>query len=98
MEITHYIESSVQNIVADTVGFDIVIACNDYMLDNNGQDDVKIYFNGDLNNYAIVKSGASLRIGIDYLNELINDKLKVEFLTIVSPMLNIVKQTKKLII
>jgi len=68
------------------------------MLDNNGLDDVKIFFNGDGVNYALIKPNVSMPIGIDNRDELINDSLKIEFVTANGPMLNIIKQTKKLIV
>jgi len=96
MEITHSIKTSAQSFTGSTAGFDITTECHAVLIDNTGDDDVKIYFNNEAL-YYLLKSGTGLPIRVDSDNELIRDVMKLEFVTINNPLVNTLRQTKAII-
>ncbi len=96
MEITHELKNSAMSIAADTA-FDIQTNCHAIILDNNGQDDAKVFFNQDMINYYLLKAGTTLPVKTDNENEIIRDVLKIEFVTRHAPLINILRQTKNII-
>ena len=97
MELTHELKNKAMSIVANTDEFTIETNCHALIIDNNGQDDVKIYFNGDNANYYLLMAGTTLPIKTDNENEIIRDTIKIEFTSTLSPLVNIIKQTKSII-
>ena len=96
MEITHELKNSAQSITDDT-DFSIQTNCHAMILDNNGQDDVRVYFNQDSGNFYLLKAGMALPVRTDNANEIIRDVLKFEFVSKNSPLVNILRQTKNII-
>ncbi len=97
MAITHNVKTSVRNIVASTAGFDIDTNCHALLIDNNGDDNVRIFFNNDAVNYYLLKAGSALPVKTDNEDEIITDVIKIQFVTEVNPLVNILLQTKALI-
>jgi len=96
VEITHELKNSAQSITDDT-DFNIQTNCHAMILDNNGQDDVRIYFNQDSGNFYLLKAGMALPVRTDNANEIIRDVLKFEFVSKNSPLVNILRQTTNII-
>jgi hypothetical protein len=96
MEITHELKNSAISLTGNT-DFVIQTNCHAMILDNNGQDDAKVYFNFDVNNFYLLKAGTSLPVRTDNENEIIRDILKIEFVTNVSPLVNVLRQNKTMI-
>ncbi len=97
MELTHELKNKAMSIVANTGGFTIETGCHALIIDNNGQDDVRIFFNGDNDNYYLLKAGTTLPIKTDNENEVLGDTIKIEFASTQAPLVNIIKQTKSII-
>jgi len=97
MELTHELKNNAQAILANTFGYTITTECQSVMIDNNGSDDAKIYFNNDDVNYYLLKAGTALPIRTDNQHEILRDIMKIEFVTTVDPLINILKQNKTMI-
>ena len=97
MELTHELKNQATSITATTNGFTIETNCHALIIDNNGQDDARIYFNEDNDNFYLLKAGTTLPIKTDNENEIIRDSIKIEFPSTQAPLVNIIKQTKSII-
>lgn len=97
METIHGLFTSALTITENTDGFEIETNCHSVLIDNIGEDDAKIYFNNEEVDYALLKAGLALPINTDNEHELIADVIKIEFLSTRLPLINIIKQTKRLL-
>lgn len=93
MEVTHSLKTSVQSVLENTTGFDIQVSCKSVFLSNTGDDDAKLYFNNIIDDYYFLKAGAVMSINSEQ-GEIVDDSIKIEFLSNNNPIINIVKQIK----
>ena len=98
MKITHKKKSTVTSIVADMDDYSLETNCNSILLVNSGVDVAKVFMNNDDANFYTLEVDATLEIFVDEPDTLLMDIIKITFNTSIGSLINVLKQTKTLIV
>ena len=98
MKITHKKKSTVTSIVNDMDDYSLETNCNSILLVNSGVDVAKVFMNNDDANFYTLEVDATLEIFVDEPDTLLMDIIKITFNTSIGSLINVLKQTKTLIV